>query len=118
MCDSWHAHIYYNAKESKETATVLRKAIGIKFPEVILGRWHDKSVGPHLAPMYQVAFKADQFGVIVPWLVIRRDGLSILIHPNTDNPWRDHVVLGFWLGEKLSLNEFRLQEMTTLDSIE
>jgi len=115
LFESWHAHVYFDGKDSKNTATILRKAIDIKFPEVVLGGWHYKAVGPHLGPMYQVAFKPDQFGVLVPWLVVKRNGLNILIHPNTKNSWSDHILHGFWLGEKLPLNEMRLKEMTNLD---
>ena len=118
MFDQWHAHIYYDEKDSKETAGFLRKAIDLKFPEVVLGNWHNEAVGPHLYPMYQVAFKSDQFGLFVPWLVVRRNGLNILIHPNTENAWSDHVIFGFWLGERLSLNEMRLQKMTALANTE
>jgi len=47
----------------------------------------------------------------VQWLAVNRDGLDILVHPHTDNAWNDHIVFGFWLGEKLPLNEERLKKL-------
>ena len=103
--DGWHAHIYYDPARTKETAAKLRARIEQAFPETRMGSWHDEAVGPHLVSMYQLAFRADQFDRVVPWLVLNRDGLSILVHPLTDNAWNDHVVFGFWLGERQPLND-------------
>ena len=58
--------------------------------------------------MYQVAFKVEQFDNFVQWLTVNRDGLNVLIHPNTENAYNDHLIFGFWLGERLPLNEERL----------
>ena len=55
----YHAHIYYNAA-TRPVAERLRGAIGNRF-EAELGRWHDEAVGPHPAPMYQVAFPVGEF---------------------------------------------------------
>ena len=107
--DGWHAHIYYDPSETKETAARLRARIEEAFPDTRMGRWHDEAVGPHLVAMYQVAFRTDQFDRLVQWLAVNRDGLSILVHPLTENAWNDHIVFGFWLGDKLPLNEERLR---------
>ena len=107
--DGWHAHIYYDPAETKETAARLRDRIVEAFPDARMGSWHDAAVGPHLVAMYQVAFRADQFARLVQWLALNRDGLSVLVHPLTENAWNDHIVFGFWLGDKLPLNEERLR---------
>jgi len=109
--DGWHAHIYYDPAETKETAAKLRARIEAEFPDTRMGRWHDEAVGPHLISLYQVAFRADQFDRLVQWLALNRDGLNILVHPLTENAWNDHILLGFWLGDKLPLNEERLERM-------
>ncbi len=60
----YHAHINFDP-ETRETAVALREEIGRQF-DVLLGRVWDKPVGPHLKPMFQVAFKPSQFAEIVP----------------------------------------------------
>jgi DOPA 4,5-dioxygenase len=99
---SYHAHIYYELGAGRERAARLRGLIGERFVARI-GAWHDALVGPHLRPMYQVAFAVDLFPTIVPWLMLNRMGLSILVHPNTRRPRDDHLVSPLWLGEPLPL---------------
>ena len=108
--EGWHAHVYYYPDVTKETAAGLRARIEEAFPDTTMGRWHDEAVGPHLNSMYQVAFETDQFDRFVQWLAVNRDGLSILVHPHTENAWNDHIIFGFWLGDKLPLNEERLKQ--------
>jgi DOPA 4,5-dioxygenase len=54
--------------------------------------------------MYQVAFLPSQFGKVVPWLIIHREELNILDHPETGDDLADHTEHSLWLGEKLELN--------------
>lgn len=100
--DSFHAHVYYNSA-ARETAARVREQLGDRF-EVQLGRWHDQPIGPHPTSMYQVAFLPDQFAQIVPWLMLHREGLDILLHPNTGDAVADHTNHALWLGDKLNLN--------------
>jgi DOPA 4,5-dioxygenase len=97
----YHAHIYYDA-ETKPVAARLREAIGSQFTAE-LGRWHDEPVGPHPTSMYQVAFPVAEFPRLVPWLMLNRGGLDVLVHPQTDNPYDDHALHALWLGRKLPL---------------
>jgi len=46
----------------------------------------------------------DQFAAVVPWLMLNRGGLSILVHPNTDDPVADHEVNPLWLGEAVAID--------------
>jgi len=98
---SYHAHIYYNP-ETRPVAERLREAIGAEF-SVELGRWHDEPVGPHPVSMYQVAFAVGEFPRLVPWLMLNRGGLDILVHPQTDDAYDDHAIHALWLGTKLPL---------------
>jgi DOPA 4,5-dioxygenase len=97
----YHAHIYYDA-ETRPIAERLREAIGNRFG-VELGRWRDEPVGPHPAPMYQAAFPAAEFPRIVPWLMLNRGGLSVLVHPQTEDAYDDHTIHALWLGAPLPL---------------
>ncbi|PZO36639.1 MAG: 4,5-dioxygenase [Pseudanabaena frigida] len=99
---SYHAHIYYHP-ENLAAAEQVRQGLGDRF-EVQLGRWHDQLVGPHTQSMYQVAFAVDQFDRLVPWLLLNRQGLAVLVHPNTGNAIADHTDHALWLGEKLEVN--------------
>ncbi len=99
----FHAHVYYPDEDSRERAADLREQLDELF-EVELGRWRDRPVGPHPEPMYQVSFAPDQFDRIVPWLMLNRDGLSILVHPNTGDDVADHRDRPLWLGRKLELD--------------
>ena len=98
---SYHAHIYYDP-ETRAIAERLREAIGNRF-DVVLGRWRDEPVGPHPVPMYQAAFAAEEFPRIVPWLMLNRGGLSVLVHPETEDAYDDHTIHALWLGAPLPL---------------
>lgn len=98
----FHAHIYFDAT-TREAAARVREGLGSRF-QVQLGRWHDKPIGPHPQAMYQVAFLPDEFGEVVPWLMLNRQGLDILIHPETGDAVGDHLERSLWLGEKLELD--------------
>jgi DOPA 4,5-dioxygenase len=108
--DGYHAHIYYDPAATKDVAARVRAQIEQKF-DMVMGRWHDEQVGPHTVSMYQVAFKNAEFARIVPWLMLHREGLSILVHPNTGDGYEDHKTHALWLGPPLPLNLRFLKEM-------
>ena len=103
----YHAHIYYTP-ETKPAAARVREAIERNF-SVTMGRWHDEPVGPHPISMYQVAFEVAEFPMLVPWLMLNRAGLDVLVHPETDDAYDDHAVHAAWLGtpQKLRLDILR-----------
>ena len=100
---SYHAHIYFDPATSRSVAERLRGWIGERF-SVRLGAWHDKAIGPHDKAMFQVSFAPDLLSRFVPWLMLNHGGLSILLHPNTTNPRRDHLDDAIWIGEALALH--------------
>jgi DOPA 4,5-dioxygenase len=101
---SYHAHIYFGDAAERERALEIRTWIGERFL-VQLGRIHDAPIGPHSKPMYQVAFARDVFDAFVSWLMLNRQGLSILVHPNTGRGLDDHLVHALWLGPSLAIRE-------------
>ncbi len=101
----YHAHIYY-AQDTRRTAAAIRDALDQRFRGAVrLGRWHDKLVGPHTRSMYQVAFDRTIFSEIVPWLALNRDGLAILVHPESGDGLADHTKHALWMGEILEINK-------------
>ena len=53
--------------------------------------------------MYQVAFAPEEFGRFVPWLMLNRGGLDVLVHPQTGDAYADHTEHASWLGAPLPL---------------
>jgi DOPA 4,5-dioxygenase len=103
IIQSYHAHIYFEGGEQRRIAETLRDEIAQRF-SVLVGGWHDRPIGPHMRPMYQAAFAPAEFAKFVPWLMLNRHGLAVLIHPNTGYPRRDHLHDAMWLGEVLGIN--------------
>ena len=106
----YHAHVYYSDAATRETARRLREQVGALFPEARLGRWHDKLIGPHTRSMYQIAFPCESLPLLLPWLMLHREGLAILLHPNTGRPRDDHTKNALWFGEVLPVTLDALPE--------
>jgi DOPA 4,5-dioxygenase len=104
----YHAHVYFDAA-TRAAAERVRAGVSARFA-VQLGRWREEPVGPHPRPMFQIAFDVGLFATLVPWLMLNREGLTVLIHPETDRPRDNHLVHAAWLGEVLPLNGAVLPE--------
>ena len=101
---SYHAHVYYDPATTRSEAERLRA-----------WRWHDVKVGPHDQAMYQVAFAREIFPELVPWLMLNHGCLSVLVHPNTTNPRRDHLADPLWIGTPLAVHGDRLPEQAVME---
>jgi aromatic ring-cleaving dioxygenase len=82
-------------------------------PELRIYKFWERPIGPHPVAMFEVnLFTPAQFGAFIPWLVINRGPLSVLIHPNTVDPVtgegseeeRNHTQRATWMGERLPLD--------------
>jgi len=102
----FHAHVYFDAG-SIERARALCEEAARRFGAK-MGRVHERPEGPHPDWSCQLAFDNAIFATLVPWLALNRDGLVILIHPNTGNDLRDHRDYAMWLGalRPLDLSQF------------
>jgi aromatic ring-cleaving dioxygenase len=97
----YHAHVYY-AAETRPAAERVRAALAERFP-VELGAFSGAQVGPHPVPQFQIIFTEAQFQHVVPWLMLNREGLDILVHPLTDDMVDDHTIYALWLGKPVAL---------------
>jgi aromatic ring-cleaving dioxygenase len=97
----YHAHIYYDSN-TKPKASQLREVLLEKF-KVEPGGFSDEPRGPHPISQFNVIFETSEFQDIVPWLMLNRDGLDVLVHPLTESSYDDHSKNAMWLGTPVSL---------------
>jgi aromatic ring-cleaving dioxygenase len=96
----YHVHIYYN-DETQAKAEKLRDTLAAEFG-VQIGR-NAGIAGPHPVPQVQVIFRKEAFSRVVPWLMLNREGLDILVHPLSDDEFDDHTDYALWLGNPIRL---------------
>ena len=92
----WHAHVYFDANTLAQ-ARALCEAAAARFP-LKMGRVHERPVGPHPDWSCQLAFRAERFAEVIPWLALHRGGLTVFIHPITGQDLRDHRDHAIWMG--------------------
>jgi DOPA 4,5-dioxygenase len=105
----WHAHVYFDAQTLPQ-ARELCKAVAALFPAVKMGRLHQSPVGPHPDWSCQLAFRAELFQVVLPWLALNRNGLTVFVHPVTGADLIDHRDRALWLGSVRPLDLSDLAE--------
>jgi len=92
----YHAHVYYDPA-TRPVAERLRDAITSNFT-VEPGAFSDEPRGPHPISQFSVIFRTGEFQKIVPWLMLNREGLDVLVHPLTESSYDDHSKNALWLG--------------------
>ena len=92
----YHAHVYYSA-DTRKIAEGLRHTIISTFI-VEPGAFSDEPRGPHPVSQFNVIFQTEEFQKIVPWLMLNREGLDVLIHPLTESSYDDHSKNALWMG--------------------
>lgn len=103
---SYHAHIYFD-EDNHHKAALLRQWVLERFP-VELGNWNLEPRGPHVTPSFYFGFTNDLLAVIIPWLQLNSLGLTILLHPNTDDPRADHLDYAMWINRSQPVNAYRM----------
>jgi DOPA 4,5-dioxygenase len=112
---SYHAHFYFD-EDSYEKAALVRKWTIERFP-VELGNWNLEPRGPHVTPSFYFGFTNDLLPIIVPWLQLNSLGLTILLHPNTDNPRADHLYDTLWVNRSQAVNAYGMPKKAEVEKI-
>ncbi len=85
-------------------STRMRSSAPVVAPfKVEPGGFSDEPRGPHPISQFNVIFETSEFQDIVPWLMLNRDGLDVLVHPLTESSYDDHSKNAMWLGTPVSL---------------
>ncbi|MCA8953879.1 MAG: DOPA 4,5-dioxygenase family protein [Planctomycetes bacterium] len=105
---SYHAHIYFD-EDTHEKAALLRRWVAERF-HVELGNWNREPRGPHVTPSFYFGFTNDLLPVIVPWLQLNSLGLTILLHPNTEDPRADHLYYALWINRAQPVNAYGMKK--------
>lgn len=106
--ESYHAHIYFD-EDTYDKAVLLRKWTADRF-NVELGNWNHEPRGPHVTPSFYFGFANELLPVIVPWLQLNSLGLTILLHPNTDDPRADHLYYTLWVNRSQPVNAYAMKK--------
>lgn len=113
---SYHAHIYFD-EDTYEKAALLRKWAIERFP-VELGNWNLEPRGPHVTPSFYFGFSNDLLPTLVPWLQLNSLGLTILLHPNTNDPRADHLYYALWVNRAQPVNAYGMASNVSDDEVE
>ena len=97
----YHAHVYYDPA-TRPTAERLHEAIVSRFA-VRPGAFSDEPIGPHPISQFSVIFRTEEFQNVVPWLMLNREGLDVLVHPLTESSYDDHSKNALWLGTPVAM---------------
>jgi len=94
-------HIYYMPSSPSEVtyAKDLHERVRREFPELRIYKFWDRPIGPHPTAMFEVnVFTPHETGALFSWLTVNRGPCSVLIHPNTGDPYADHTEHVSWMG--------------------
>ena len=71
---------------------------------VVMGRMHERPVGPHPRWSCQLAVPVESIGELIGWLALECKGLTIFIHAEAGDVIADHTEHTMWMGEMLALD--------------
>lgn len=103
IVSEYHAHIYFDGPKAREHAYFLRERLLAEFG-CMPGGIREVAAGPHPKPDILVHIPVSHFAEVVPYLMLNRAGLSILVHPETGSPVEDHTDNALWLGTALPVD--------------
>jgi DOPA 4,5-dioxygenase len=105
---SYHAHIYFD-EDTFDKAALIRRWVADRFV-VELGNWNTAPRGPHVTPSFYFGFTNDLLPFVIPWLQLNSLGLTILVHPNTEDPRADHLYYALWVNRSQPVNAYDMRK--------
>ena len=98
---NYHAHIYWKTHTERALAISLRPSL--RSLGCGLGAIHDRAIGPHLLPMYQIMYDNSIQNEVEA--LLRIQPMSILLHEDIGiDHVRDHTEGARWINEPLELD--------------
>ena len=109
----FHVHIYFEAKDLEQANKLIGKARTNDLFEAT--KLHDRPVGPHPTGMIELLFFQSVYNEVVDWVEENRGSLSVLIHQDSGDDFKDHTEDILWLGPKqpLDFSFFELVKIRT-----
>jgi aromatic ring-cleaving dioxygenase len=103
----YHAHIYFDPRERAAADRLRQRLSAVKGVRefaslVFVGELREQPVGPHPKGQFEIHFRQDALPQVRG--LLEATGLTVLVHPLTDDDLADHTSLGQWLGEPLPLD--------------
>ncbi len=100
----YHVHVYYDPgndpRPGRASAPTRRRRVSrTSGSGAGTTNWSDRT----RARCIRSPFPAACWSRFLPWLMLNRDGLTILLHPQTGDGYRDHTAHAAWLGGTLPL---------------
>jgi DOPA 4,5-dioxygenase len=97
----YHAHIYVQPAE-RAAAEALRARLQSEPAVLFVGELREGKVGPHPISQFEIHFP--QAALAGLRSILEASGLTILVHPLTDDDVADHTTLADWIGAPLELD--------------
>ena len=101
--EMYHVHVYFDDQTECLAQGIYTEAQTQPLI-TLLGRFHPKPIGPHPSRQFQMKTMGRDLECLLEWVDKRREGLSVLIHPEIENDYLAHTDLAQWLGEPCVLN--------------
>ncbi len=99
----YHAHIYFELHQKPIAETLVTKLTKLEEQHLKLWKFHDIKVGPHHLPMAEVHFNENSLGAVLSFLKSNHEGLSILVHEDSGDDFKDHEN-PIWVGPSLPID--------------
>ncbi|WP_221798799.1 DOPA 4,5-dioxygenase family protein [Oceanobacter mangrovi] len=90
-------HVYFNASTLAQARSLCETIVN-RWPDVQMGRMHEKIVGPHPDWSCQLGVRNESFLEVMSYLTMHRNGLTVFIHPITGQDTIDHRDRAIWMG--------------------
>jgi DOPA 4,5-dioxygenase len=101
---NYHAHVYFDALTHNQADQLRTRLIETLPSSVRIYPLVPRKVGPHPQPMFEVNFDSGTRDRVLEQLELLRSGLTVLVHEDTGQDFRDHTTGASWLGEPVELD--------------